>query len=70
MKLIFGVLIASAAALLLSQSSTAAVVAHDWKTPGDDLLTYDTVNKREWLDLPVTVLATQEKGTLHACSAR
>jgi hypothetical protein len=28
----------------------AAVVAHDWKTPGDGLLTYDTVNKREWLD--------------------
>jgi hypothetical protein len=29
----------------------AAVVERDWKTDGDGLLTYDTVNRREWLDL-------------------
>jgi predicted Zn-dependent protease with MMP-like domain len=36
--------------------SPAAVISHDWKTPGDGLLTYDTVNKREWLDLSQTLL--------------
>ena len=33
------------------RSSDAAVISRDWKTPGDGLLTYDTVNRREWLDL-------------------
>jgi hypothetical protein len=35
----------------------AAVFQRDWKTPGDGLLTYDDVNKREWLDLPLTRLS-------------
>jgi hypothetical protein len=34
----------------------AAVVERDWKTPGDGLLTYDDVNRREWLDLSVSRL--------------
>jgi hypothetical protein len=38
-------------------STSAAVISRDWKTPGDGLLTYDTVNKREWLDLSETILA-------------
>jgi hypothetical protein len=32
----------------------AGVVARDLEASGDGLLTYDTVNKREWLDLPET----------------
>ena len=35
----------------------AAVLERDWLTPGDGLLTYDTVTGREWLDLPVTLLS-------------
>jgi hypothetical protein len=61
-KLIPYVILSSAAALLLSQSSAAAVISHDWKTPGDGLLTYDTVNKREWLDLTKTILNSQFPG--------
>lgn len=47
-----------AAALLLIVSSPiagGAVISRDWKTPGDELLTYDTVSGREWLDLPYTI---------------
>jgi hypothetical protein len=36
-----------------------AVFQHDWKTPGDGLLTYDDVNQREWLDLSQTLLTSQ-----------
>jgi hypothetical protein len=35
----------------------AAVIQRDWKTPGDGLLTYDDVNRREWLDLSQTTLS-------------
>ena len=35
----------------------AAVFQHDWKVPGDGLLTYDDVNQREWLDLSVSRLS-------------
>lgn len=35
--------------------ASAAVMEVDWKTPGDGLLTYDTVNKRKWLDLSQTL---------------
>lgn len=38
-------------------AANAAVISHDWKTPGDGLLTYDDVNQREWLDLTQTSLA-------------
>ncbi|MCC6491620.1 MAG: hypothetical protein IT424_01215 [Pirellulales bacterium] len=40
----------------------AAVMSRDWKTPGDGLLTYDDVNKREWLDLSHTALSSQFPG--------
>lgn len=29
------------------------VFQRDWKIPGDGLLTFDNVNNREWLDLPL-----------------
>lgn len=32
----------------------ADVMAHDLEASGDGLLTYDTINKRQWLDLPLT----------------
>lgn len=38
-------------------TANAAVISHDWKIPGDGLLTYDDVNQREWLDLTQTKLA-------------
>jgi hypothetical protein len=58
MKRVFLFWLASAAALVLSPFATqAAVFSHDWKTPGDGLLTYDDLNQREWLDLTVTRLA-------------
>src|SRR5688500_17581151 len=41
----------------------AAVISRDWKTPGDGLLTFDTVNQREWLDLSQTILNSQFPGT-------
>ena len=39
------------ASLLAANLCSAAVFERDWKTPGDGLLTYDDVNRREWLDL-------------------
>jgi hypothetical protein len=42
--------------------SEAAVFERDWKTPGDGLLTYDDVNRREWLDLSETILSSQFPG--------
>jgi hypothetical protein len=50
-------------ALVSASSLHAAVVEHDWKVPGDGLLTYDTVNKREWLDLSQTILDDRFPGT-------
>ncbi len=41
---------------LSSHYLSAAVISRDWKSAGDGLLTYDTVNKREWLDLSQTLL--------------
>jgi hypothetical protein len=43
-------------ALLPAALVSAAVVERDWKMPGDGLLTYDDVNRREWLDLSVSAL--------------
>lgn len=47
----------------------ASVIEMDLSAPGDGLLTYDTINKRAWLDLPETgglelseVLAQMEPG--------
>ncbi len=49
--------IAALAVLALSTSiASGAVISRDWKTPGDGLLTYDTVSGREWLDLSETQL--------------
>lgn len=42
--------------IFLAASANAAVFEHDWKVPGDGLLTYDDVNWREWLDLTETQL--------------
>lgn len=42
--------------------SPAAVHERDWKTPGDGLLTYDDLNKREWLDLSQTIHSSQFPG--------
>ncbi len=43
--------------VLFSATAGAAVISRDWKTPGDGLLTYDTVSGREWLDLTETRLS-------------
>lgn len=50
-----GLLLISAFAAAPS-SLYSAVIERDWKSLGDGLLTYDTVNKREWLDLNQTLL--------------
>ena len=42
--------------LLFTMPLDAAVIERDWQTPGDGLLTFDTVNQREWLDLTETLL--------------
>ena len=49
-----------ALALILAVPSTccmAAVFERDWKTSGDGLLTYDDLNRREWLDLSESLLS-------------
>ena len=52
--------------LLFSLSTTASggVISRDWKTAGDGLLTYDDVNKREWLDLTQSRLSVFPGSTL------
>ncbi|RIK72191.1 MAG: hypothetical protein DCC67_19625, partial [Planctomycetota bacterium] len=52
-RILFAALLAAA---VLPAAASAAVFSRDWKTPGDGLLTYDDVNKREWLDLQVARL--------------
>jgi hypothetical protein len=42
--------------VVVAVPANAAVFERDWKTPGDGLLTYDDVNRREWLDLSQSVL--------------
>lgn len=49
--LAFGMVVA------ISPATQAGVISRDWKSPGDGLLTYDDVNRREWLDLTETVRA-------------
>lgn len=48
------------------QVSEAGVLSRDWKTPGDGLLTYDDVNQREWLDVPVSLMTQFSGATLEA----
>jgi hypothetical protein len=57
MRLFFAVALAAICTCLPPRLSDAAVISRDWKTPGDGLLTYDTVNKREWLGLSETQLS-------------
>jgi Caspase domain len=42
------------AVAILTSVSNADVHSLDWKTTGDGLLTFDDVNRREWLDLSVS----------------
>jgi hypothetical protein len=42
--------------VLLGQARSE-VISRGWKTPRDGLLTYDDVNRREWLDLTESVLS-------------
>lgn len=44
----------AAAALVLSTSVNAAIVSVDWQSTGDNLVTRDTTNGLEWLDLTET----------------
>lgn len=55
--MIFRMMIVAAALVmgaLVPSSAHAAVAAADWQTTGDGLLTRDTVNGLDWLDLTVT----------------
>jgi hypothetical protein len=47
-----------------SCSATAGVLERDWQTPGDELLTYDDVNRREWLDVSQSLLIQFPGSTL------
>lgn len=47
---------------LLCDAAIGGVISRDWKSPGDGLLTYDDVNRREWLDLSQTILSSQFPG--------
>ncbi len=47
-------LITAAAALIESATARSAVISMDFHQPGDALLTYDTINHRQWLDLSQT----------------
>ena len=45
------VVISSAVVLLCAAGSvSAALISWDWKTPGDNLLTYDSATGLDWLD--------------------
>jgi hypothetical protein len=63
MNRIFGALLALLL-LFAANQSNAAVVERDWKTPGDGLLMYDDVNRREWLDLSESLLSKFSGTTL------
>jgi hypothetical protein len=52
--------------LCAPQFAIAAVFERDWLAPGDGLLTYDNVNRREWLDLSQTRLVQYPGATLEA----
>jgi hypothetical protein len=46
---------------LACKSSQAAIIARDFLTPGDNLLTYDSTSGREWLDVTHTAGLTREQ---------
>jgi hypothetical protein len=54
MNRLFSYCVTAAIFILCSCNLDAAVFERDWQTPGDGLLTYDDVNRREWLDLTVS----------------
>jgi hypothetical protein len=62
-RTLFSLILFSHLAGMTAEPLSAAVIEHDWKNPGDGLLTYDTVNKREWLDLSQTILDERFPGT-------
>ena len=39
---------------VVSFNASATIISVDWQTPGDNLITRDTDNSLEWLDLTVT----------------
>jgi len=51
------ILWAALGVLWVPGASMAAVSERDWKLPGDGLLTYDDVNRREWLDVTESLLS-------------
>lgn len=44
----------------ISSGSNAALLSVDWQSPGDNLLTQDTVSGLQWLDLTVTYGLTHD----------
>ena len=48
----------------MNSFSDAAVISRDWRSPGDGLLTYDTVSRLEWLDLTESQLFKFQGNTL------
>lgn len=52
----FFIALAGLSIVVHTPAGQAAVVSRDWKANGDGLLTYDAVNRREWLDLTETRL--------------
>jgi hypothetical protein len=48
------VIAACSALIAVTGSTSAAIVSRDYLAAGDGLLTYDTVNHREWLDIAAT----------------
>ena len=41
--------------MVTSISANSAIISVDWKSNGDDLITRDTTNNMEWLDLSLTL---------------
>jgi hypothetical protein len=62
MRRFFPLAVAAVCTYLSPPTSSAAVISRDWKTPDDGLLTFDTVNKREWLDLSQSILSSEFPG--------
>lgn len=51
---LLGAVCACATILVISTGVDAAIISADWQTSGDGLITQDTTNGLEWLDLTVT----------------
>jgi hypothetical protein len=57
-RIVFGSIGLLCAIVLVAPSARGAVFERNWKAAGDGLLTYDDVNQREWLDLPLTLASS------------